>query len=306
MVSAWRACPPAYRSRRARSTKACWCSWAECIKRVPTGTNGRRRSRDRRPAPALSGSNLPGPDGLSPTSMGASDPVRLAQAGDQDAFHALYREHVGRQFAVCLRLTGDRGRGGAAGGGAGRVGVARGGRVRPRGDRHDAGNRGGAIESPVVSRAAIAAESARAMNEDELLKRARRLPATIEPSRDLWPGIAARLARRPGSPPVRLWLALAASVVALVGGWLALRPSGGAWSVATLAGAPTRGTRRLGPPGALQVGDELATDGASRARVAVGTIGALDVETNTRLPPPATTATNQRLAPDPGTISPPG
>lgn len=41
--------------------------------------------------------------------MPASDAVRLAQAGDQDAFHALYREHVGRVFAVCLRLTGDRG-----------------------------------------------------------------------------------------------------------------------------------------------------------------------------------------------------
>jgi RNA polymerase sigma-70 factor (ECF subfamily) len=41
--------------------------------------------------------------------MQASDPVRLAQAGDQGAFHALYREHVGRVFAVCLRLTGDRG-----------------------------------------------------------------------------------------------------------------------------------------------------------------------------------------------------
>ena len=40
--------------------------------------------------------------------MQASDAVRLAQAGDQDAFHALYREHVGRVFAVCLRLTGDR------------------------------------------------------------------------------------------------------------------------------------------------------------------------------------------------------
>jgi len=141
------------------------------------------------------------------------------------------------------------------------------------------------------------------MNEDELLKRARQLPATIEPSRDLWPGIAARLARRPGSPPVRLWLALAASVVALVGGWLALRPSGGAWSVATLSGAPTVGTRRLGARGALQVGDELATDGASRARVAVGTIGAVDVEPNTRLRLLATTATNQRLALDLGTIS---
>lgn len=39
--------------------------------------------------------------------MPGPDPVRLAQAGDQDAFHALYREHVGRVFAVCLRLTGD-------------------------------------------------------------------------------------------------------------------------------------------------------------------------------------------------------
>lgn len=33
--------------------------------------------------------------------------VRRAQAGDPDAFAALYRAHVGRVYAVCLRLEGD-------------------------------------------------------------------------------------------------------------------------------------------------------------------------------------------------------
>jgi RNA polymerase sigma-70 factor (ECF subfamily) len=39
---------------------------------------------------------------------GIPELVRRAQAGDADAFEALYREHVGRVFAVCLRLAGDR------------------------------------------------------------------------------------------------------------------------------------------------------------------------------------------------------
>lgn len=33
--------------------------------------------------------------------------VRRAQAGDEEAFHALYREHAGRVYALCLRLTAD-------------------------------------------------------------------------------------------------------------------------------------------------------------------------------------------------------
>jgi RNA polymerase sigma-70 factor (ECF subfamily) len=36
-----------------------------------------------------------------------SDLVRQAQAGDEEAFGALYRAHVGRVHALCLRLAGN-------------------------------------------------------------------------------------------------------------------------------------------------------------------------------------------------------
>ena len=36
-----------------------------------------------------------------------SDLVRRAQAGDVEAFEALYRAHVGRVHALCLRMCGD-------------------------------------------------------------------------------------------------------------------------------------------------------------------------------------------------------
>lgn len=39
---------------------------------------------------------------------GTADLVRRAQAGDREAFGALYRQHVDRIHALCLRLTADR------------------------------------------------------------------------------------------------------------------------------------------------------------------------------------------------------
>jgi RNA polymerase sigma-70 factor (ECF subfamily) len=36
-----------------------------------------------------------------------TDAVRRAQAGDESAFEQLYREHVGRVYALCLRMTAD-------------------------------------------------------------------------------------------------------------------------------------------------------------------------------------------------------
>ena len=55
------------------------------------------------PSPGISPHDAPAPDD------GVNDTVRLAQDGDQAAFHALYQAHVGRVFALCLRLSGDRG-----------------------------------------------------------------------------------------------------------------------------------------------------------------------------------------------------
>ncbi len=42
--------------------------------------------------------------------LAVNEVVRRAQAGDEAAFEALYREHAGRVFALCLRLSGDGGR----------------------------------------------------------------------------------------------------------------------------------------------------------------------------------------------------
>jgi RNA polymerase sigma-70 factor, ECF subfamily len=44
---------------------------------------------------------------VSPSPGGIPEVVRRAQAGDEDAFEALYREQVGRVYALCLRLSGQ-------------------------------------------------------------------------------------------------------------------------------------------------------------------------------------------------------
>ena len=49
----------------------------------------------------------PAPAG-DPVEQGRERAVAQAAAGDPDAFEAVYRQHVGRVFALCLRMAGDR------------------------------------------------------------------------------------------------------------------------------------------------------------------------------------------------------
>ena len=119
------------------------------------------------------------------------------------------------------------------------------------------------------------------MNEQELLKAVGGLPKSIEPPRDLWPGIEARLRR-----PWRRWywmpLAAAAALVAV----LVARPGQG-WSLTWLAGSG---------PSTLRVGQWVETDASSRAVIAVGHIGHVEVQPRTRIQLVTARADDHRLA----------
>ncbi len=108
------------------------------------------------------------------------------------------------------------------------------------------------------------------MNERELLEAVGRLPKRIEPPRDLWPGIEARL-----RPRWRRWYWIPVAAAAALGAVLIGRGSEhGAWNVTWLAGAG---------PGTLRVGQWVETDDSSRALIAVGRIGHVEVRPRTRI-----------------------
>jgi hypothetical protein len=87
--------------------------------------------------------------------------------------------------------------------------------------------------------------------------------------------------------PVRLtlpYLAAAAALVLACAATLGRGPGQAvSWPVVRLAGSPTVGAQAIGDAARLPVGQWLETDGASRASLAVGTIGRLDVDPGTRL-----------------------
>lgn len=94
-------------------------------------------------------------------------------------------------------------------------------------------------------------------------------PVPLRPSRRL-AGLAAAAA---------LVLAATASLV-----WLARpSPDATAWTVDRLAGSPLVGEQPLAGRALLRVGGVVETDGSSRARIQVGDIGLVDVDTDTRL-----------------------
>jgi hypothetical protein len=133
------------------------------------------------------------------------------------------------------------------------------------------------------------------MNERELQDAVNRLPKSIEPPRDLWPGIDARIGVRSGSWRRRwYWVPLAAAAVLAF--LLIARVERSAWDVTRLAGRPLIGTTRLAASGRLHVGDWLQTDDSSRALIAVGRIGQVEVRPDTRVQLVVARATEHRLA----------
>jgi len=131
------------------------------------------------------------------------------------------------------------------------------------------------------------------MNERELQDAVGNLPKSIEPPHDLWHGIAARIDRR--SWRRRLyWVPLAAAAALVV--YLLGRGERNAWDVTALAGRPLIGTTRLTASGRLRVGDWLQTDDSSRALIAVGRIGQVEVRPETRVQLVVASATEHRLA----------
>ena len=93
-------------------------------------------------------------------------------------------------------------------------------------------------------------------------------------------------------------LAAAAAIAAI----LIFRPHAEQWSVARVAGAPRVGDQRLGSSGVIHVGQWLQTDDTSRATIAVGTIGRVDVQPGTRVRLVRAVATDNHLALAYGTI----
>ena len=84
----------------------------------------------------------------------------------------------------------------------------------------------------------------------------------------------------------RLLPIAAVLLVFIAGAWIVWRgapAATGGWEVSSLEGAPRVGRAPIGDSGRLTVGQWLETDAHARARVAVGEIGEMDVEPNTRM-----------------------
>lgn len=140
------------------------------------------------------------------------------------------------------------------------------------------------------------------MNERELQDAVNRLPKSIEPPHDLWPGIEARMAGGGSASWRRRWYWVPLAAAAVFALLLIARAERSAWDVTALAGRPQIGTTRLAASGRLRVGDWLQTDDSSRALIAVGRIGQVEVRPDTRVQLVVAKATEHRLALARGTI----
>jgi len=114
-----------------------------------------------------------------------------------------------------------------------------------------------------------------------------------------------------GRRPIFAFGAAAAAILVVLGGFalyysnlpsptlpagpkvsLTVQPS---WRVNRIDGAPRIGNQRINDDGELKIGQVLETDKGSRARIAVGSIGNVDIDENTRIRLLATEPTEHRL-----------
>ena len=119
----------------------------------------------------------------------------------------------------------------------------------------------------------------------DLHDQASRLPKSIEPPRDLWPGIRERIAagREIRMPHLRRWLPLAAAAALLIViAGRVLRPAQG-WVITPTSGRPLVAAERLAGAGRVRSGHWIVTDDSSSAVVQIGRIGRLEVNPGTRV-----------------------
>src|SRR6266576_4802627 len=143
------------------------------------------------------------------------------------------------------------------------------------------------------------------------VKLAERLPQVAAPD-SLWLNLESRLATEAKQGRVesnkrsrfsfKLWqpgfagVAAGLLLSAVLGVWLFYsRESRPFWEVARLNGSPRIGSWRIDERGRLAVGEWLETDGSSRAKIEVGSIGHVEIDPNTRVRLMETKPTEHRL-----------
>ncbi|MGZ8710061.1 MAG: hypothetical protein ACXW28_07540 [Thermoanaerobaculia bacterium] len=117
------------------------------------------------------------------------------------------------------------------------------------------------------------------------------------------PRLPARAPRRFAVHAAMQMLVTAASLVLVaMAAWFAYAVRSTGWNVQSLAGAPTVAGARIDKPARLPIGEIITTDGSSRARIDVGSIGIVDVEPNSRVRLVTARVGEHRLALDHGQI----
>jgi FecR protein len=100
-----------------------------------------------------------------------------------------------------------------------------------------------------------------------------------------WESILASVNAEPRRSVFRWWQWAAAFslVAAVLVTWYATRPKPAGWEVVRIDGTPVIGSKHVAANGTIGVGQWLRTDGSSRARIAVGAIGTVEVEPNSQI-----------------------